>query len=379
MLPSIMANVVGHESESFGSGIVLPSNGDLLNEQIIGKLGQFPEVKIDLLRTTLHTASQFVGLENVKDEIRDVIARTIVTEKRERLNIGGNIGLPSYVFEGNAGTCKTSFARILGQVYNSLGCLSKGHFIRASRRDFVAGFIGQSAEKTANLVDRARGGILFIDEAYSLTATEPSRTKSDSFAQESVSTLVDMMDEYRHDLIVIAALYSSQREQFLNSNIGLRSRFSHTLSFKDYNASQLTQIFVKFLKAGNFEVNPELVAGANVILTVMKDSATEGFGNGREARNLYEHALDRQSSRMVREGGELTRERLTNLTLDDLPFDNVLSLSSTGFRSLIRASHWIGYDYNDIFSKEALPKITDFPELAHDTRELLREHRLYTS
>lgn len=247
------------------------------------------ELHLDLLDSV-------VGLTGVKDEVRRIAG--LAWADRQRRRLGVDVPDISYhmVLSGNPGTGKTTVARILGQIFRELGILSSGHLVEADRSALVSHYVGDTALKTNALVDSAMGGILFIDEAYSLMYGN----ESSSFADEAVATLLKRMEDNRDDLVVILAGYTDEMEAFLESNPGLKSRFRTHLKFPDYNPSELTEIFIRQVLGNGMQVENRALARVKAVVTAKLSSADRRtFGNGRYARNLFESALSSQAIRLM--------------------------------------------------------------------------------
>ncbi len=198
------------------------------------------------------------------------------------------------VILGNPGTGKTTVARLLSNVYKSLGILSKGHLIETDRAGLVAGYVGQTALKVKEVAEKALGGILFIDEAYTL-----SSGSGEDFGQEAIDTLLKFMEDNRDDLIVVVAGYTEKMENFLSSNPGLRSRFNRFLNFDDYNPSQLVQIFELFCAKAGFQLSEMAEQKVEVLFSSMYEKRDDTFGNGRLARNIFEMTINNQANRII--------------------------------------------------------------------------------
>ena len=220
------------------------------------------------------------------------------------------------VFTGNPGTGKTTVARLLGQLYAAIGIWGTGQLVEVTRSDLVAGYVGQTTIKTTEAVQRALGGILFIDEASTLTRQAGS---GQDFGQEAVDTLVKLMEDHRDELVVIAAGYGEEMAQFISSNPGLPSRFLRTIRFPDYSTDELVSIFTGMCERDSYQAPADAIDGVRQYLARLP--RTREFGNGRLVRNLFEAAVARQASRVVASGGS----DLTTLTLQDLGLSNLPS------------------------------------------------------
>ena len=249
------------------------------------------------------------GLAPVKAEVRQLINIVRVEHRRRAEGLPVTPVSRHLVFTGNPGTGKTTVARLLGQLYAAIGILRTGQLVEAARSDLVAGYVGQTAIKTTNMVNRALGGILFIDEAYALTRLGAS---GQDFGQEAVDTLAKLMEDHRDELVVIVAGYGQEMVQFISANPGLPSRFPRTIHFPDYSTDELVSIFAGMCKQGRYEPAKDMVDGLRRYLSVLP--RTREFGNARLMRNLFEAVLARQASRIIESG----TSDLTHLTLADL-------------------------------------------------------------
>ncbi len=265
------------------------------------------------LEDLLRQLDALTGLSPVKAEVRQLIDMVRVEQMRRAAGLPVTPVSRHLVFTGNPGTGKTTVARLLGQLYAAIGVLRTGQLIETARSDLVAGYVGQTAIKTTGMVNKALGGILFIDEAYSLTRAEAS---GNDFGQEAVDTLVKLMEDHRDDLVVIVAGYGDEMARFISSNPGLPSRFPRTIHFPDYSTGELVTIFKGMCEHDRYQPSANAVDALRQYLTGLP--RTREFGNGRLVRNLFEAALARQASRIVSSGSsDLTRLTINNLGLAD--------------------------------------------------------------
>ncbi len=233
-----------------------------------------------------------VGLESVKREIDTLVNIAKVSQmRRERSLPVPELSL-HLVFSGNPGTGKTTVARIVSQIYGKLGLISKGHLVEVDRSQLVAGYVGQTAPKVAAVVEQALGGVLFIDEAYALMSKG-----AQDFGAEAIETLLKLMEDNRDDLVVIAAGYGEQMQEFLSSNPGLRSRFARTVEFPDYTADETLEIFERQAKSADYVLSEQARAMVRTELA-RRRAASVNFANGRDVRNLFERVLAMQANRL---------------------------------------------------------------------------------
>ena len=218
----------------------------------------------------------------------------------------------SMILWGPPGTGKTTVARIVGNMYRSLGILSKGHFIEATRTDLRAEYQGQTALKVKRLIQKAKGGVLFIDEAYSITENE----KSDSYGRECLTELTKALEDYRDDLVVIVAGYTRPMYQFFESNPGLRSRFNTFIEFDDYDANELLDILISICSNNDYLLTEDLKKKAYFYFVEQLNKKIEDFSNGRFVRNLYDDLVMNHARRTAKMD-KPTREDLSIITLED--------------------------------------------------------------
>ena len=289
----VMKSAVPEDSTNEELRIIIKSDIEMLE---IGFDKERPKIPVDepLLSTALEELQALIGLEDIKGQINDLI-KVIRYYNRTKQDVLNNFFLHT-VLVGNAGTGKTTIARILAKIYKALGLLERGHLVETDRQGLVSGYVGQTAIKTTEKVEEALGGILFIDEAYSLTSQRMGG--NGDFGGEAIQTLLKRMEDYRGKFFVIVAGYPDNMENFLKANPGFKSRFDKTLHFKDYTQENLLQIALKILNEKEYACNPE--AELMLVDLIRKTYLMKGkhFGNAREVRKLMLELIKQQNVRL---------------------------------------------------------------------------------
>lgn len=257
---------------------------------------------------------EIVGLVKVKDYVRSLQSHIRMQELRREQGMKVSSISKHMIFTGNPGTGKTTIARLLARYMKAIGALSKGQLVEVTRADLVAKYVGQTAPLTMSVIKSAIGGVLFIDEAYSLY-----RGNEDSFGLECIDTIVKAMEDNRDDLIVILAGYKKEMEVFLESNSGLKSRFPNLIDFPDYTGEELQKIAVLQAKGKGYVISEEAYLPLQEYFTKVQEVRATEAGNGRLARNIVEEAILKQSNRLV----ENPSQKLDELRLEDFDLTNI--------------------------------------------------------
>lgn len=256
--------------------------------------------------------ASFVGLDSLKTTIKEIYATILINEKRKEIGLKDSKQVLHMLFKGNPGTGKTTVARTLAKIYYDMNILSKGHFIEAERADLVGEYIGQTAQKTRAIIQKAMGGILFIDEAYSL-----ARGGEKDFGKEAIDTLVKHMEDNHDDFVLILAGYPYEMDRFLTFNPGLESRFPFILEFDNYEADQLMEIASRMAKEREYDLSREASRELRNHLYQKLYEKNRNFSNARYVRNVIERAIRMHAVRLLKQNSHTPKD-LMLLTGNDL-------------------------------------------------------------
>ena len=283
--------------------------------------GMLPDIPIDeeLLKESLSKLKKMIGLDRVKSDI-DELVKLVRFYKDQGKDVRKAFSLHS-VFSGNPGTGKTTVARILAQIYKALGILERGHLVECDRQSLVGGYIGQTAIKTSEMIDKAMGGVLFVDEAYSLT-----EGGGGDYGREAIETLLKRMEDKRGEFIVIAAGYTHNMDRFMESNPGLKSRFDRMFVFEDFKPDELYQIAVNQLAENGITPDEEAAAHLEAYITYIYTHRDKYFGNGRAVRKVIEEAVRNQHIRL----SELPKNKRTPKVVGALTMADIAEFKTDG-------------------------------------------------
>ena len=247
------------------------------------------------LQDLLGELNALVGLEKVKNKVQDLIVYQKVQKMRREKKLHSTKNTLHLAFTGNPGTGKTTVARIVGRIYKQIGLLSKGHFLEVSRTDLIAGYQGQTALKVKKVIEQAKGGVLFIDEAYSITEND----HTDSYGRDCLTELTKALEDYREDLVVIVAGYTEPMNKFFESNPGLKSRFNTFIEFDDYSPNELDNILISMCKNNDYTLDNEAKEKIHLYFEQQISSKDENFANGRLVRNIYDDLVMNHARRVI--------------------------------------------------------------------------------
>ena len=280
------------------------------------------KVNEKLLRDAMKELNELIGIKNIKEEINELV-KLVRFYEEEGKDVLNRFSLHS-VFIGNPGTGKTTVARIIAKIYKALGLLERGHTVEVDRQGLVAGYLGQTALKTDETIKEAKGGVLFIDEAYSLG-------EANDYGREAIETLLKRMEDMRGEFAVIVAGYTEPMERFIHSNPGLKSRFDKTYTFNDYEVNELFEIALSLFKKENLQLQESSQTYLKQYLSSLFHNREKHFGNAREVRKLVERAIQNQHLRLAALSKEdRTKEALTTLTENDLKELNEVATKKRG-------------------------------------------------
>ena len=287
---------------------------DLGDEEAKKKLEELK--KTNAFSTFMKELNDLIGMEKLKEDVKGLINIQKMQIMRAKSGLKTTDISKHLVFAGNPGTGKTTVARILGKAYHDIGVLSKGQVVEVDKSDLVGENPGETTTKTRRKIEEALGGILFIDEAYSLANME----RGQDLGQEAIDTILKAMEDNREDFVVIVAGYPSEMKRFLNSNPGLKSRFSKYFYFEDYNESELYEIFLYLCENSDYVLTQGAESCVKNYISKLVKNKEKNFGNGREIRNYFDKVVERQANRLS-QMDNVTKENLTQLTAEDVGFD----------------------------------------------------------
>ena len=292
--------------------VVLHQKSTNTNQLMIEDMDMSKHYPLEQIQKELNA---LVGMGKVKAFVKEIYAWLYINRCREGFGLKQQKQSLHMLFKGNPGTGKTTVARLLGKLFYEMGVLSKGHLIEVERADLVGEYIGHTAQKTRDLIKKANGGILFIDEAYSL-----SRGGEKDFGKEAIDTLVKAMEDRQHEFILILAGYPREMDYFLSLNPGLPSRFPLVMTFPDYSNDELVEMARRMAKERDYVLSKEAEWKIKNHLGRVRSAKAETFSNGRYIRNVIEKAVRKQAVRLIREEN-LERKKLMMILANDVQFE----------------------------------------------------------
>lgn len=317
VIKSMQDYIASQESSEIVEGketttVLAQNENQTEDSQAVAENNDEESVSEESLEELLDQLNSLIGLAGVKAEVNSLINLLKIKKIREERGFKTAEISKHLVFLGNPGTGKTTVARLLSKIYKQLGALEKGQLVEVDRAGLVAGYVGQTALKTKEKVDKAMGGILFIDEAYTLAKG------GNDFGQEAIDTILKAMEDNRDSFVVIVAGYPEPMDHFLESNPGLKSRFNKSILFEDYTEQELFSIFEFSCQKYGMHLSDEAQSALVAYLQSLCQNKPENFANGREMRNLFENAYANQANRLATYS-EISDEALSEIVIDDLP------------------------------------------------------------
>ena len=323
-VPGAVTGQASEESVSAGKASAEEDSKTEVRQQAETQQAQADEKKPET--DPMEDLNELIGLTGIKHDVRELYDFTKIQKLRKDAGMKTVPVSMHLVFTGNPGTGKTTVARILARLYKQIGVLSTGQLVECDRSGLVAGYVGQTAVKTQKKIEEAMGGVLFIDEAYSLARSADQGT---DFGQEAIDTILKAMEDHRDEFVVIVAGYTKPMETFIHSNPGLQSRFNKFIEFPDYTVDELLAIFDLNCRKYEYVPDPEAREQVKTLLMLRKAQMPENFANAREVRNLFETIITNQARRIaVLE--HPTKEEMQKITLEDLRDEEDSSGKSNG-------------------------------------------------